>query len=83
MAQIQTFNFWVNGKTVTASNIECHINYDNLIDQAVFYYSLKDELLNKLTEGNVTISGQDYNNWSTNQEAYQYVCKQLGLTLIS
>lgn len=79
--KILPFSFWQNGKYVVAESINCNINFDNLEDHAIFFYSLKDIDENDLTKGVLTIDGKDYENWSTNREAYEFVCNQLGLII--
>jgi hypothetical protein len=39
MKKIQPFNIWVNGKTLTARYMTLVCNSDNLLNQAVFYWS--------------------------------------------
>lgn len=83
MKQIQEISIWINGQYLKAVQFALHINYDNLKGQAIFYYSLNDVDGNKVTDGNVTMSGADYQGWSgSNDYAWAWAAKQLGLTIL-
>ena len=59
------------------------INFDNLINTVIFYYSLKDKECNNIVEGNITMDGIDYHDWDgTNDKAFDYAAKKLGLQLV-
>jgi len=83
---ITPISIWSNGTTATATQLINTLVYDNLDDQATFYWQLLDASNNKLQEGNVTMSGTDYVNWNTttdiNLAAYQFVAAELNLTLV-
>jgi hypothetical protein len=86
MKQIQPFQVWVNGVYKVAIYLQLHCNYDNLVDSAVFYYSLKDESSNLLVEGNITMSGVDYTTYSSsptsNDFAFSWAAQTLNLILV-
>jgi len=83
MKPISNFPVWVNGVYISAEQFYLHVNFDNLIDQAIFYFSLNDIIGNRLTEGNITMSGQDYLAWNgSNDYAWEWAAKTLGLTII-
>jgi hypothetical protein len=83
MKEIQPVIIWVNGNNLTAIWFQLHINYDNLIDTAVFYYALKDQDFNIVTQGNITMSGADYLAWNgSNDYAWNWAAKTLNLTLV-
>ena len=83
MKQIQEISIWINGQYLKAVQFRLHINYDNLKDQAIFYYSLNDADGNKVTDGNITMSGADYQGWGgSNDYAWDWSAKQLGLTIM-
>lgn len=77
---------WYNGATVNATQLLNTLVYDNLTDEAKFYWQLLDASNNKLEEGNTIMSGTDYVNWNTttdiNLAAYQFVAAELNLTLL-
>ena len=82
MTTLQPFDFWKNGQTVTAVNIDVIINHDNLENEATFYYALKDTFNNVVGEGNIKIDGEAYQGWQSNEDAYIYVCSKLNLKII-
>lgn len=83
---ITPISIWSNGTTATATQLINTLVYDNLDDQATFYWQLLDASNNKLQEGNVLMTGTDYVNWNTttdiNLAAYQFVAAELNLTLV-
>jgi hypothetical protein len=88
MKQIQSIQIWVSGQEQTGNWINAYIINDNLQDSATFYWSIFSSEAggNKLSEGNLTIVEPDYSVWDStaniNLAAYQWICDQLGLTLI-
>jgi len=84
MKQIKSFPIWVNGQTIDAVFFLLHINFDNLTNQAIFYYALKDADTNIITQNDITMSDIDYQNWNgSNDYAWNWASKQLGLTIIA
>ena len=84
---IQPVTLWQDGKQVVANTITASINYDDLQNNATFYWYLTNSNDNEIiTKGNTSISGADYDAWGAsadiNLAAYQYICSQLNLTLI-
>jgi len=94
MKTIQPIQIWANGHPTEANKLNLKLIADNLLDSATFYY----ELLNytqkevnvmlgeteciKLTEGNLTIEGEDYLNWNGgNDEIYTLCATKLNLIL--
>jgi hypothetical protein len=88
MKQIQSIQIWVSGQEQTGNWINAYIINDNLENSATFYWSIfsAEAGENKLSEGNLTIVEPDYSVWDStgdiNLAAYQWICDQLGLTLI-
>lgn len=92
MKKIQPFQIWVNGSLKTASFLSATSISDNLKDTAVFYWQLFEAIENtdmqgaQLAQGNLTLTGDDYQQWNTetdaNAWAYSWIAEQLGLTLI-
>ena len=80
MKQIEPVVFPLNLGTATILNAYC-IN-DNLINSATFYYALLTETMVNLSQGNLTMTGEDYADWQTNQYAYDWIAEQLNLTIV-
>jgi|LakMenE01Jun11ns_1017448.scaffolds.fasta_scaffold9943028_7 hypothetical protein len=79
MKTIEPVVFPLNLGTATILNAYC-IN-DNLNNAATFYYSLLSDTQSKLQEGNLTMTGEDYNGWATNEYAYNWVATQIDVTI--
>jgi hypothetical protein len=86
MKQIQPVSIWYNGITIQAIIFNMISVSDNLSTEAVFYYQLFSANNDQLTEGNLTMTGFDYQAYSTspdsNAYAYQWGATQLNLTLV-
>lgn len=88
MKQIQPIIIWVSGQENTANWINAYIINDNLKDSATFFWAIFTTEINgiQLSAGNLTIIEPDYSVWDDtadiNLAAYQWICSQLGLTLI-
>jgi hypothetical protein len=79
---IQPVQIWNNGQTITANNLETNSIYDNLETESNFYYAVRKDT-ESLTSGNVSIVGDAYIAWLTNDFstlwALEYICTQLNL----
>ena len=92
MKAIQPVNIWSGGQSLQANNLDMYVISDNLSSSATFYYQLlKVETIDdntttqQLAQGNLTMSGTDYDNWNTtpdiNDAAFIWAAGQLNLTL--
>ena len=92
MKAIQPVNIWSGGQSLQANNLDMYVINDNLSSSATFYYQLlKVETIDdntttqQLAQGNLTMSGTDYDNWNTtpdiNDAAFVWAAGQLNLTL--
>ena len=79
MKQIEPVVFPLNLGTATILNAYC-IN-DNLSNSATFYYALLSDSLSQLQQGNLTMTGEDYVGWATNEYAYNWVATQIDVTI--
>ena len=86
MKQIQPVSIWYNGQMIQATIFNMTSISDNLSTQCVFYYQLLSNTDIQLAEGNLTMTGFDYEAYSTspdsNAYAYQWGATQLNLTLV-
>jgi hypothetical protein len=82
--QIQPVSIWVNGQSKQASELDARIIFDDLATTAQFYYELKEVVSGStLSNGNVSMDGQDYIDWdNSNEEAYIFVAGKLNLTIV-
>lgn len=94
MAKIQPVQIWNNGQNKEASIFNLVIIADDLKSSASFYYQLAEETISSLddqgmvvgevlTAGNLSISGDEYENWNgSNVDAYTMAAEKLQLTII-
>lgn len=82
---IQPVQIWINGITNAGNNLEAYSIYDNLENEAKFYYTINQDK-NVLVSGNVTIIGDTYIQWLladfSTLWALENICGQLNLTPI-
>jgi hypothetical protein len=82
MKQISPVNIWQNGENLEATLLNASNVQDNLDTSATFQYSLLDSNQNALSQGSLTMGGQDYQDYSTNTYAWTWIATQLNLTII-
>jgi hypothetical protein len=82
---IQPVQIWYNGQTLAGNNLEAYSIYDNLISESKFYYQVQKDT-QSLTNGNISIVGNDYDIWMANnfstEWALTFICMKLNLTPI-
>jgi hypothetical protein len=89
MKNISPVSIWKNGTTKTASILDAIIINDNLSSSCTFYWILKEadqqeQAGQVLADGNVTMSGEDYDNWDgSNDYAFEYIAEQINVVIIS
>lgn len=81
MKNIKPISIWDNGTNQQAKVLNADCNNDNLSNSATFYYSLLSDSMQQLAQGNLYMSGEDYDAWQTNEYAYDWVASQLNLTI--
>ena len=64
MKNIQPITIWKDGQNIQSSFLKIQINFDDVSTHAVFQYELWDNQEKTLMSSTVTISGDDYLNWS-------------------
>ena len=82
MKSIQAVNIWQNGEIKLATILNAYVIQDNLTTSATFYYALLDANRNQLTNGNLTMTGTDYEAYQTNQQAWDWVSTKLSLNIL-
>ena len=86
MKQIQPVSIWYNGTLLPATIFNLQSINDNLIDSATFYYQLYSNSNLQLTKGDLTMTGFDYQAYSTspdsNAYAYEWAASKLNVTLV-
>jgi hypothetical protein len=79
MKTIEPVVFPLNLGTATILNAYC-IN-DNLSTSATFYYALITDTQSQLQQGNLTMTGEVYDNWATNDYAYNWVATEIDVII--
>lgn len=86
MKEIQPVSIWYNGQMIAATIFNMTSTNDNLVDSATFYYALFVDPNFQVADGVLTMSGFDYEAYTTspdsNSYAYQWGATQLNLTLV-
>jgi len=82
MKNIQSIPTWVKGQAVTATIFNLRPIGGELFQSATFYFALLDSDLVVTADGNLTMSGDAYNEWGNDDEyAYNYAAEKLNLVI--
>jgi hypothetical protein len=81
MKQIQPVQSWTNGQSVQATILNAYAVNVALGTSATFYYSLLDANLVMVAQGNLTMSGEAYQQWTVDQYAWDWIATELNLTI--
>ena len=82
MKTILPIQTWINGKSVNATIFNMYPIGGVLGSSASFYYSLLDDSLAQVSQGNLTMSGEAYAGWGSNDEyAWEFAAIELNLTI--
>ena len=82
MKTILPIQTWTNGKSVEATIFNMYPIGGVLGSSASFYYSLLDDSLAQVSQGNLTMSGEAYTGWGSNDEyAWEWAAIELNLTI--
>ena len=81
MKTISPVQSWINGQSVQATILNAYAVNVALGTSAIFYYSLLDDKQVMVAQGNLTMSGADYQKWSVDQYAWDFIASELKLTI--
>ena len=82
MKTITAIQTWTNGKSVEATIFNMYPIGGVLGSSASFYYCLLDDSLAQVSQGNLTMSGEAYAGWGSNDEyAWEFAAIELNLTI--
>lgn len=86
ISNIQSFPIWFDGKFFDVDRLGVKISSDDMVQEAVFQYSLFTPDNVPITGGFVKIDGENYKNWgstgNTNQEAIVWVANKINVELL-
>ena len=83
MKEIQPYEVASFGSIKIAHFLLAYINEDNLLDEAIVYIGLYDELKNKIADTTMNVTGQDYVNYTSNEYIYQLIEQTYNIVIIS
>ena len=86
MKIIEPVSIWDSGKTQKATILNAYAVNVSLGNSATFYYSLSAEnddqtLGAQVAQGNLTMTGDAYKQWTVDAYAWDWVAEQLNLTI--
>lgn len=86
MKKIQPVVIWDNGQELQAKILNAYAINVTLGTSATFYYALYAEdvngnLGNQISQGNLTMTGESYQEWTTDNVAWDWVAQQLNLVI--
>jgi hypothetical protein len=82
MKTIEKIPTWVKGQSVTATIFNLRPIGGELFQSASFYYALLDDNKTLVAEGNLSLSGEDYQEWGDDDNyPYDWAASQLNLVI--
>ena len=86
MKTIEPVSIWDNGSVKLGKVLNSYANNVSLGNFATFYYSIfeledEDKLGNQVAQGNLTMDGEAYTQWTVDSYAWDWVAQQLNLTI--
>lgn len=86
MKLIQEVSIWDNGMNKKATILNAYVVNLALNQSATFYYGISEEnkdgsIGETLTQGNLTMSGEDYQEWVIDNDAWLFIAKSLNLVI--
>jgi hypothetical protein len=82
MKTIEKIPTWVKGQAVTATIFNLRPIGGELFQSASFYYALLDDNKTLVAEGNLSLSGEDYQEWGDDDNyPYNYAAEKLNLVI--
>jgi hypothetical protein len=81
MKNIETISIWDNGQTKEGVLLNAYAVNVSLGTSAIFYYSILSADLQALAQGNITMDGEDYQQWDADTFAWEFIASKLNLTI--
>jgi hypothetical protein len=85
MKTITPISIWDNGTVQEASVLNTYAINVTLNSSATFYWVLfstvDGNIANQLSQGNLSMSGEAYEQWELDEYAWEYVATQLNLVI--
>jgi hypothetical protein len=86
MKTIEPVSIWDNGQVLQAKILNAYAVNVTLNTSATFYYALFAEnvdgfVASQVAQGNLTMTGEAYQQWEVDSYAWDWVAEQLNLTI--
>jgi len=86
MKLIEEVSIWDNGVNKKATILNTYVVNLILNESATFYYGLSAQneggsIGATLTQGNLSMTGQDYQDWLIDNDAWDYIAQSLNLVI--
>ena len=86
MKTIEAISVWDNGQVLQAKVLNAYAVNVTLNTSATFYYALFTEnvdgfVASQVAQGNLTMTGEAYQQWQVDSYAWDWVAEQLNLTI--
>jgi len=86
MKLIEEVSIWDNGFQKKATILNAYVVNLILNQSATFYYALNSanedgSIGETLTQGNLSMTGEDYTQWVIDNDAWNYIAKSLNLVI--
>lgn len=86
MKLINEVSIWDNGSQKKATILNAYVVNLILNESATFYYGLSAQnedgsIGETLTQGNLSMTGEDYTQWIIDNDAWDYIAKSLNLII--
>jgi len=86
MKTIEAVSIWDNGTVQQATILNAYAVNVTLNTSATFYYSLMSETTEgnvgtQLAQGNLTMTGETYTDWTVDNYAWDWIAEQLNLVI--
>ena len=82
MKEIQPIQMWLNGQFVEGVYLNAWAVNVTLGTSAVFAYNILYAAQQRVADGNLTMTGEAYAQWTVDQYAWDWIATQLNLTII-
>lgn len=82
MKKIKAIQIWDNGGLIEATQFQLQAINVQLENSAIFYYTLLSENNSMLREGNLTMDGKDYQDWQSDEYAWNWAAIKLNLEIL-
>jgi len=87
MKLIKEVSIWDNGVNKKATILNAYVVNLILNQSATFYYALNSANVDgsigeTLSQGNLSMTGEDYTEWLVDNDAWDYIAKCLNLVII-